>query len=321
MERYIAYIEETLHIFVNVSVYSPNDILPLYLRNSYDFYTMTVYNVKCLLARPKEATNLSVLRKQCVQLKKLTGLDCVLCLEGVRIYTKERMLSEGIPFVIVGQQIYMPFLGIVLTSNGMRDIPCPKRLSFISQKILLVAIYSGWKQITLSEAAKAIGVSKMSVSRCFNELQALGLLLVKSEGKMRRFIWEGNRRALWDTARPFLRNPVAQQYRFEKPFDIVSAKLGGMSALCHYSMLADNPYTVYAVSKDTAIKMEVGKHPQIPDDETPGMVIQIIRYDLEYHDVLSIDPLTAILSLSDEDMTDPRLEVAIERVLEDCLND
>ena len=148
-------------------------------------------------------------------------------------------------------------------------------------------------------------------------IAALAIVHVRAHHDERKSVVgdDGNRRALWDAARPFLRNPVAQQYRFEKPFDNASAKLGGISALCHYSMLADNSYTVYAVSKDTAKKMEFGKLPQIPDDETPGIVIQIMRYDIEYHDTLSIDPLTAILSLSDEDLTDPRLEVAIERIL------
>lgn len=321
MNRFIEYIEETLHISADVSVYKNNDTLPLYLRNGYDLYAMTVQNVQCLLAQPKEPANLTALRKQCGQLKKLTGLDCVLCLDGVRIYTKDKMLSEGIPFVIAGQQIYMPFLGVALNKNGMREIPQAERISFSTQKLLLTAIYQKWKQVTLTEAAMALGMSKMSITRCFDELQALGVFLVKSETKMRRFIWEGNRRSLWESVHPFLRSPVAGQYRFDKHFDVASAKLGGMSAICHYSMLADNPYTIYAVSKAAAKTIELGKLPLIPDDETPGMVIQIMRYELEYHDASAIDPLTAILSLADDDKADPRIEAAIERIIEDCLHD
>ena len=106
MNRFITYIEETLHMSANVSAYERPDMLPLYLRNGYELFTMTVHNTSCLLALPKEQSNLTVLRKQSGQLKKVTGLDCVLCLDDIRIYTKEKMLSEGIPFVIAGQQIY-----------------------------------------------------------------------------------------------------------------------------------------------------------------------------------------------------------------------
>ena len=321
MNQYIAYIEETLHVSANASVFEHSGTLPLYLRNGYELYSLMIQNVQCLLARPKEPANLTELRKQCGQLKKLTGLDCVLCLEGVRIYTKEKMLSEGIPFVIAGQQVYMPFLGLALTRNGAREIPHTEQISFSTQKLLLTAIYNGWTQITLTEASKHLGMSKMSMTRCFDELQALGLPVVKSEGKMRRFVWENGRRALWDTARPFLRNPVSLQYRLGEQIDLDSKKLGGMSALCHYTMLADNPYPVYAISKDTAKSLQLGRLPVIPDDENPVMVLQIIRYDLEYRDSAAIDPLTAILSLTDEEKADPRVETAILEVLENCLHE
>jgi AcrR family transcriptional regulator len=321
MERYITYIEETLHVSANTALYEHYDILPLYLRNGYDLYTAVIQNARCLLARPKEPANLTALRKQCSQLKKLTGLDCVLCLEGVRIYTKEKMLSEGIPFIIAGQQIYMPFLGIALAKNGMREIPKKDRLSFGAQKLLLTATYQDWTQLTLTEAAKALGISKMTITRYFDELQALGLPIIKNEGKMRRFFWQNGRRALWEASLPLLRNPVTLQYRLGEVIDIASAKLGGMSAVCYYSMLTDNPYTTYAVSKDAAKTLGPGKLSLVPEEEEPAMVIQVMRYELDYKDAEAIDPLTAILSLSDEEKTDPRVEAAIEGILEDCLHD
>jgi len=46
--------------------------------------------------------------------------------------------------------------------------------------------------------------------------------------------------------------------------------------------------------------------------ESPEMVIQVMRYNLDYHDAVAIDPLTAILSLTEEDKNDPRIESAVE---------
>ena len=321
MNQYITYIEDILHVTTSVSVYRHGRALPLYLRNGYELYTLTIQNIRCLLAKPKEQANLTVLRKQCGQLKKLTGLDCVLCLENIRAYTKSKMLSEGIPFVICGQQIYMPFLGIALAQNGIREIPKKDRLSFSTQKLLLTAIYQGWTQLTLTEAAKALGMSKMTVTRCFDELQSLGLDVVKPAGKMRRFIWENGRRALWEAVLPLLRTPVKLQYCLASIIDVGSAKLGGISAVCHYSMLADNPFITYAVTKDTAKALELKKLLLAPEEENPAMIVQVLRYDLEYQDAAAIDPLTAILSLTDEEKMDPRVEAAIEEILEDCLYD
>ena len=51
------------------------------------------------------------------------------------------------------------------------------------------------------------------------------------------------------------------------------------------------------------------------------MVVQVMRYDIDYLGNEAVDPLTAILSLSGSIRDDPRIEAAIEKVLEDCLND
>jgi hypothetical protein len=321
MDRFIAYIEEALHLSVDVSKYEKLNTLPLYLRNSYELYTMSVHNTDFLLMQPKEQSNLTVLRKQAGQLKKLTGLNNVLCLEDVRAYTKEKMLSEGISFVITGKQVYMPFLGIVLSNNEARTIPNTEQLSFSSQRLLLTAIYQRWKQKSLTETAHALSVSKMSITRCFDELQSLALDMIKDEGKKRLFIWLDSRRDLWEAVRPLLKNPVSKQYRIGEQIKIIPKKLGGMSAVCHYSMLGDNPYTVYAVSRKEAKALELINTPLIPDAESPVMVIQVMHYDLDYGNALAIDPLSAILSLTDEDKKDPRVETAIEEILEDVLHD
>ena len=202
----------------------------------------------------------------------------------------------------------------------MRKLPQTERISFITQKLLLIAIYQGWIQTTLTEAATAVGVSKMTVTRCFDELQALGLPFIKTEGKMRRFLWEDSRQALWKTVRPILRNPVSRQYRYGEKFKIGTTKLGGISAISHYSMLADSPYTVCAVSKADAKALDLNIMPPIPDAETPEMVVQVMPYDLDYGGNAVVDPLTAILSMTDEEMSDPRVEAAVEEILEDCLH-
>lgn len=321
MIKHVTYLEEVLHLKVDFTQYANVDILPLYLRNSYELYKLAFSGVECLLALPLEQTNLTVLRKQCIQLKKLTGLDCVLCLENVRIYTKDKMLAEGIPFIIPGQQIYMPFLGIALAQNGAREIKSVESISFSTQKLLLSAIYHGWKNISLTDAAEAQGVSKMTITRCFDELQVLDLPLIVTARKSRSFVWKKDRRALWETVRSFLKNPVITQYRFDASVHIDSAKLSGISAISHYSMLADNAYTVYAVSGGTANELKLDRFPRLPDNEVPYVIVQLLRYDYDYPDSAAIDPLTAILTLTNDEKTDPRVEAAIEEILKECLHD
>lgn len=321
MDEYIKYINETLYISIEAKAFCKADSLPLYLRNGYEFVALQIYNVNFLLAKPKEQYNLTTLRKQITQLAKLTGLDCVLCLESARIYTKGKMLAEGIPFIILGQQIFMPFLGVALSKNGARELPQIEKISIVTHKLLLNALYFGWNKITLTEIATTLGVSKMAITRSFDELEALDLNLIKPEGKLRRFVWEGSKIELWEVVKPYLRNPVARVYRYGDNLNVPDMTLGGMSALSHYTLLDDNPYPTYAVLKDNEINFAVTKKAIIPSEETPATVVQVLRYAYNYRDGVAVDPLTAILSLTDEEKNDPRVESAIEKMLEECLHD
>ena len=194
VNRFIEYIEETLHISVDVSVCPQRDSLPLYLRNGIDLYTLTIQSVQCLLARPKETANLSALRKRCVQLKKLTGLDCVLCLDRARIYTKGKMLSEGIPFIIVGQQVYMPFLGIALAQNAIRDIPYKYKISFSTQKMLLTAVYQGWEVLNRLMLTPAVLLFEEPEFLLRREVEEIGsyFSIIKRDGTLEERNASGN---------------------------------------------------------------------------------------------------------------------------------
>jgi hypothetical protein len=86
-------------------------------------------------------------------------------------------------------------------------------------------------------------------------------------------------------------------------------------------MLADNPYTVYAITKSAAKLLESMKLKPIPDSEIPTMVIQVMQYDLDYRESHAVDPLSAVLSISEEDKADPRVEAAIDEMMEECLHD
>jgi hypothetical protein len=291
------------------------------MRSGYDISRIIIQNIPCLLMQPKEKANLTSLRRQVGQLKKLTGLDSVLCLENVSAYSKEKMLLEGIPFVVIGKQIYMPFLGVALSEKYDRALEEVEQISFITQKLLLVAIYEKWTQTTLSEAASILNVSKMSITRCFDEISSVGLDLIKNIGKTRCFVFDGDRYNLWSVVRPFLRSSVVREYRLGKMIEVGDMLLSGMSAVSHYSTLSDNSYQTYAVSKAKEKELELAKLAKIPDEETPVLVAQVLGYMLHYLDNSAIDPLSAILSLTDEDLSEPRVESALEEILEVYLID
>lgn len=320
MTEYIKYIGETLHLIPDIAPYERDDALPLYLKTGYTLYLLKLQGVECLLAEPKETQNLAAMRKHCGQIKKITGLHCVLCLEKARAYTREKMIAEAIPFIIAGQQLYMPFLGLALNNRDERELPRVDRISFSTQTLLLTALYKGWRNKKVVEAATDLGFTSMTASRCFDELQALELPLIVKTGRTRQFVWENNARTLWDVTRPMLRNPVIKQYHLGRAIQAGSMKLGGMSAICHYSNLADDPYPVYAVTRKAEKELRLDQYHLIPDGEVAEIAVQVMQYELDFPDKHAVDPLTAILSLPAAELSDPRVEAAVEEILEEYLH-
>ena len=57
--------------------------------------------------------------------------------------------------------------------------------SFLTQKMLLMAIYERWNEVKVSDAAKRMGVSTKSASRCFDEMEYLNIDVLGMKGKSR----------------------------------------------------------------------------------------------------------------------------------------
>mgnify|MGYP000127036770 CR=1 FL=1 len=117
------YIESVLHQEIQLKPYNETSRLPLAYRSGYNLMILVAEDVECLLAKPKETTNLSLLRKQQRQLEIYTGLRCVLYLCDMNYYARDEMISGGIPFVWEGHQVYMLFIEILLAGNQRKAIP------------------------------------------------------------------------------------------------------------------------------------------------------------------------------------------------------
>ena len=296
MIKFVQHIKKTLHCTINDLGSAKTNMLPLYLTGSYELQRICVANVEFLLAKPKESINLATLRRQREQLIKFTGMECVLCMTALNSYARKKMLDEAIPFIILEKEIYMPFLGVALSKCIERNVLPVDKIAYVTQKLLLMAIYGHWQKITLTAAAKAIGVTKMTATRCFDELGALLPGITEKTSRNRYFTWEHGDRELWKTIQPLLRSPVYRLYPLEKRLDI-AAPLGGMSAICQYSIMADNSYRTYAVSKQFAKDHAIDQLSRVPNGEIPATVVQVLHYQIGFADNRAIDPLTAISRL------------------------
>ena len=49
-------------------------------------------------------------------------LNCDLFLDVASYYMKEKIIEDGIPFVLKGKQVYLPFIGYMLSNANERSL-------------------------------------------------------------------------------------------------------------------------------------------------------------------------------------------------------
>lgn len=312
-------IERLLHIPCEVMDYTDFNTLPLFLRGSYHMAVVHIAGVRFLCVAPKEKLNLAVMRRHRTKLVELTNMECAFMLETASAYTKNKMLQEGIPFILKEKELYLPFLGIVLNNRTQKEKLPPLKISFRTQKMLLTVLYNGIIKCSVTEMAKILETSKMSVTRCFDELDALELGLIRNSGTAGRYlVWEKSRKEFWETIKPILRTPIEKEYFLDCPSPW-PLPLSGLSAISVFSMLADPPFPFRAITRQAAKDLHPEHLPQVPKGEEPSAVIQVLGYSNLYENSSEsvIDPLSAVLSLTAEDMEDPRIEGAVKEIMEE----
>lgn len=311
-----AFLEKTLrqNIYIEESVYL-NDKLPLAFRGRYVLYKVETNGISWIAIQPKIEVGLVLLRKDREKIEKIAKLNCAIFLASTTFYIKEKLMEEGIPFVVYGKQVYLPFIGYLLANGGTRDIAPVHLISYLTQKMLLFALYENWEDVTVSEAALKLGVSKMSISRCFDEIEYFDVDVLGMKGKSRVIMIPDDKRQLWEQLQFVLRNPVIAKYELRE--DLKLDKKAGISALCEYSLLSDNDYPTYAVTKKEIAETGIKKLKRIQRGEKIGCVVLELGYFINYQDKSLEDPLSVVLSLTKEEKQDERIRISIKEMLEE----
>ncbi|MGN0072676.1 MAG: hypothetical protein ACI36W_02620 [Coriobacteriales bacterium] len=325
-----SYVEDMLHTDVETQPMERFGELPLYLRGLFELERWGVFGVEFAMARPLENLAVKTLAKHRSTLEDALGIPVAFALDAAATgYRLDRMVEAGLPFVADGRQVYLPFLGVALSKAGRTGTKRPsaaaEKLSPQAQRLALKVVYGKIGCLTVTQAAELLGVAKMTASRAFSELEAVNPSWVASEGRQRRLCLEGGMRGFWRQVEPHLPSPVVREHRLES---IPEARLalGGMSAVCHHSMLADNPWPTFAITRaqEQELGLRDGEHLAGWDSwEQPACVVQVMRYELDSLAMgeEAIDPLSAVLSLTAEEREDPRvageIEIIMERVFDD----
>lgn len=316
IERYLM---EILGLKVGITAWPEASSLPFYLQDAYEFAAMEVlgHSYVLLMARDAEP-GAGELRKRLDKLAELSGATGVFVAQAMNSYQRKRLITQHVPFIVPGNQLYLPDLGIDLREYfRTRQLPPEKGMSPATQALLISALLNPWRtEVHPAELGERLGYTPMTLSRAVRELKAAGLAETVDRGRERWLRFSEGPRDTWNRALPLLRSPVVKRlWLWPEPQLLEQARLAGESALAQQSLLSEPGAQEFALSADQWKLMRHKGIQLLPRREPGAAMLQIWRYSPEIieGDRL-VDPLSLILSL--QDVHDERVRQAMDDLQE-----
>ncbi len=315
------YFYDTLHIQLKAKPWKGQGELPFFLVDLYTFYEAELLDQACVFMIGKANAELTpaAIKKHWEQIQQKFGGLCILIQQGVSAYNRTRLIGHHVPFIVPGNQMYLPDLGIDLREH-FRKLRSSSLKSFspATQAVLINALIHGIdERFTPSELAKKLKYTTMTMTRAFDELQAADIGEVKHMGRERWWLFAGNRRELWKQARPLMRTPVKyKRWLSQKPKSIDGiVRTAGLSALSCLSMINAPDLPVFAVGLDKWDTLQSLGLEEVPMLEGAVCELEIWNYEPSLFAMDKIvDPFSLYLSLITD--ADERVELAIEEMME-----
>ena len=313
------YLQETLGTAVSPTAWYGSRSLPFFLRKLYAFFEIRLVKTRCLLMMDhteQEQTPANVRKHMDLVRAKWNG-EIVYIRGRVTAYNRKRLIEHKVPFLVPGNQMYLPFLGIDLREHFKKLRVETVKFSPSTQALVIHLLLSGNTEriVTPAEMAQCLGYSTMTMTRAFDELESVGLGKIFTIGRERRLRFTEPVKAIWEKTQPFLRSPVKKCVQVGPPDLESPGPRAGLTALAHYSMLVKPANPVFALSKKDWKLLEQRRHVnKLPNKEPGAIEIEVWSYSPTlFAKKRLVDRLSLYLSLKES--KDERVEAALEEMM------
>lgn len=316
--RITDYLNETLGVRVAVRPWTERNRLPIFLKQAYEFYLLELLGRDCLaiVDRGHDEVSPATIRKHTEHLLAKFPGDIIYVRDRVAAYQRKRLIEQRVPFIVPGNQLYLPSFGIDLREFYRRLHETPEAFTPAAQLVLLYLLLRDPGPHTPNELAKRLGYSKMSMSRVLQELEQRSFARTETVGRNRWLAIADDHRRVWKEALPFLRSPATKRCHVSRPNKAIGGVTAGLSALANYSMLsaASQKTVAMTAARWRTIQAQLDLKPARPGD-AETITVEAWSYDpLILAEDNSVDRLSLYLSL--RETSDERIEAALAEMME-----
>lgn len=312
------YLNETLGVTLAPMRWRDSARLAPFLRERYRFWEVLLLNTQCLLMADEDDQEQAagVIRKHMTQVQDKWPAEVVYVRNRLTPYNRKRLVEQKVPFVVPGNQMYLPTLGIDFREHFRRQRKRPASFSPATQVLVIYWMLKRTDEyLTPGQMVQQLGYTPMTMTRAFDELETAELGEVTRHGKERQLRFVEPKHDIWTKTQPFLRSPVTKRVFIHWPRPIPEGIEAGLAALAHYTMLAQPVHPVIALYKqDWKTLPQWRDKTPIPKQDPDVVEVEIWSYKPGlFAQKGVIDQLSLYLSLKDNE--DERVQTALEEML------
>ncbi|MHB9143402.1 MAG: hypothetical protein ACYC25_16150 [Paludibacter sp.] len=287
----------------------------MFLRFSFSKMEFNNQSLCVIQAKNKQDSLTPLKYKQITkQAEILVGMPVVVILDSLTYYERERMINQGVYFIISDKYAFLPSL--IANVQAKKKEKSPSKLTPAAQYVLLYYLLSeeSKEKYTIKDLEHIMPYNYVALARAVANLEDCKLCSteIKDNTGIKYIRFGSYKRELWTKAQNYLSSPV-KKVLFCDAIPEGNFSISGVNALSQHSHLNSEQY------ETRAIWDKLFNLPGAQFNEVEGLCkIEIWKYPttmpyLSNHNV--VDKLSLYLSMKDE--PDARIEKELEIMIEE----
>ncbi len=291
--------------------------LPLNVAGRYDAARAEIADSKCIILFPRnEEMSPGDIALHNDTVRNALSVRPVFAFSRLDREFAASLKAAKVAYVVPSRQVFLPPCAILESSRAYADDekPLGAHLTPWAQIVLLDCLLHERLPgvIWFSTLRGRLNITPVNLSRAARELERRSLARTIRPGRDGGIEFPFDKKRIWDKASPVFASPVRSRMRVKAKLN--DAVKSGITALAAYSDIVDDDFLTFALPANDAKKIPAGKIRRYDGD-----ILESWRYDprLLNGDKGLVDPLSLCISL--QGASDPRIQIATERLLEKTL--
>lgn len=279
----------------------------------YSYFTATFNNQPLCVIRAnnkKDSTTPLQHKRIIKQIETVVGMSVAVLLDSITYYERERLINQGVYFIISDKYAFLPSL---IVNTRARKMKKSTKLLPAAQYFLFYYLLSDKEEFTIKGLEKIMPYNYLALARAVTNLEDCNLCYTKTDHTRTKYIsFEGSKRTLWEKSQKYLSSPVKKVVYCDSISE-ENFSIGGVNALSQYSHL--NPEKCGTLSVwEKYFTMNDGQY-----NEMEGFYrIEVWKYptSIPFNPKRKVvDKLSLYLSMKDD--PDSRIEKELEIMIEE----